>query len=89
MVCRSIASSAFSARHGLELSRATLCDWILGSAELLALLRAALQAHVLAAPVIFSDDTVIDLLVRGRGSAHTARMWAYVSAGAVCDGEGR
>ncbi len=76
------------ARHGLALSRSTLCDWILGSAERLALLRGPLKAHLLGAPVIFSDDTVLDLILGGRGTARTARMWAYVSAGATCDANG-
>jgi transposase len=72
-------------RHGVELSRATLCDWILGSTERLKLLWALLKEHVLAAPVIFSDDTTLDLIVGGRGQARTARMWAYVSAGHTQD----
>lgn len=73
------------ARHGLALSRSTLCDWTLGAAELLALLRGPLKAHLLGAPVIFSDDTTLDLILGGRGTARTARMWAYVSAGATPD----
>jgi len=76
------------ARHGLELSRSTLCDWILGSTDLLATLMPALKAHVLAAPVIFADDTTIDLIEGGRGRATTARMWAYVSAGARQNSDG-
>jgi len=75
-------------RHGLELSRATLCDWILGSTERLSLLRELLKAYVLAAPVIFSDDTTLDLIMGGRGAARTARMWAYVSAGQTQDAQG-
>lgn len=75
-------------RHGLELSRATLCDWILASAERLEWLRALLKDYVLGAPVIFSDDTMIDLILGGRGAAHTARLWAYVSAGATRDAAG-
>lgn len=76
-------------RHGLELSRATLCDWILGSTERLSLLLEAIKEYVLKAPVIFGDDTTIDLIEGGRGQARTARMWAYVSAGQTRDGEGR
>ncbi|MDB5923299.1 MAG: putative transposase [Betaproteobacteria bacterium] len=74
-------------RHGVELSRATLCDWIMGSTELLSLLRDLLKEHVLAAPVIFSDDTALDLILGGRGQARTARMWAYVSAGHTQDAQ--
>jgi transposase len=75
-------------RHGVEIPRTTLCDWVLGSTELLSALMAPLQAHVVAAPVIFADDTTLDLLERGRGQTRTARMWAYVSAGETQDSEG-
>lgn len=76
-------------RHGVGIPRATLCDWVLRSTELLSTLLAPLQAHILAAPVIFADDTTIDLLEPGRGQTRTARMWAYVSAGETQDSEGR
>ena len=75
-------------RYGVALSRATLCDWILGSTERLSLLCELLKRYVLAAPVIFSDDTTLDLIVGGRGQARTARMWAYVSAGHTQDTQG-
>ncbi len=76
------------ARHGVELSRATLCDWVLGAAQLLGALMPSLKAHVLGAPVIFADDTTLDLLEPGRGQTRTARMWSYVSAGQIKDREG-
>jgi transposase len=75
-------------RHGLELPRATLCDWILGSSELLAPVLEWLKRHVLAAPVIFADDTTLDLILGGRGAACTARLWAYVGAGHTRDNQG-
>lgn len=76
------------ARHGVPLSPATLCDWTLGSTELLGLLMADLKAHVLGAPVIFGDDTTLEVLEPGRGQTRTARLWSYVSAGEIRDGEG-
>lgn len=76
------------ARHGVELSRATLCHWILGSTEKLSLLMPALKEHILGAPVIFGDDTTIDLIEGGRGKTITGRMWAYLSAGAIQGEEG-
>ena len=75
-------------RHGLELSRATLCDWILASTERLSVLVEVLKDYVLKAPVIFGDDTPIGMLEAGRGQVRTARMWAYVSAGQTQDAEG-
>jgi transposase len=76
-------------RHGVELARATLCDWILASCELLAPLLEQLKGHVLGAPVIFADDTTLDLIQGGRGAVCTARLWAYVGAGSLRDAQGR
>jgi len=51
-------------RHGVELPRSTLCEWKLGSGELLAVLRAPLIAHTLSAPRLHSDDTTMPLISR-------------------------
>jgi transposase len=69
-------------RHGVELPRSTLCEYKLGAGELLAALRPALIAHVLAAPRVHADDTTFPLIEGGRGQAKTARMWGYLGAGA-------
>ena len=69
-------------RHGVELPRSTLCEWKLAAGELLAVLRAPLIAHTLAAPRLHSDDTTMPLLEGGRGRTRTARMWGYLGAGA-------
>ncbi len=69
-------------RHGVDLPRSTLCEWKLASGELLAVLRAPLIAHTLAAPRLHSDDTTMPLIVGGRGSTKTARLWGYLGAGA-------
>lgn len=69
-------------RHGVELARSTLCEWKLASGELLAVLRAPLIAHTLSAPRLHSDDTTMPLIVGGRGSTKTARLWGYLGAGA-------
>jgi len=71
------------ARHGVALSRKTLCDWVMRACELLGVLRAPLHKHLLGAPVVFGDDTTIKLIVAAvRGKTVTARLWAYISAGA-------
>jgi transposase len=80
------------ARHGASLSRQTLCDWALASAELLRPLMAPLHQHVLSCPVIFADDTKLALHPgRGshRGKTIAARLWAYVAGGARRDEHGR
>ena len=65
------------ARHRVALSKTTLCDWTLGSAELLDRLIAPLTAHVLGAAVVGADDTTLPLAESGRGKTRTARLWAY------------
>jgi transposase len=75
-------------RHGVELHRSTLCEYKLGAGELLAVLRAPLIAHVLAAPRVHSDDTTLPLLEKGRGSTKTARLWGYLGAGSRRAAEG-
>lgn len=84
------------ARHGVRRSRQTLCDWTLGSAELLARLMPALKRHVLASAVIFTDDTTLALKApRGkpgeppRGKTITARLWVYLAGGWLPDAEHR
>lgn len=75
-------------RHGVELHRSTLCDWVLGSTELLGVLYEALKAHMLAAPKIHADDTILPLQDKGRGRTVQARLWAYLGAGARLDEHG-
>ncbi len=72
-------------RHGVELARSTLCDWALGSTELLAVLYEALKRHVFNAPRLHADDTIVPLQQEGRGRTVQARLWAYLGAGAKLD----
>ena len=76
------------ARHGARIARQTLCDWALASTELLGRLMVPLREHVLAAPVIFSDDTTLQLAEPGRGKTVTARLWAYLAGGQRQDNDG-
>jgi transposase len=68
-------------RKGFPVSRSTLCDWKLGTGELLSVLMPPLKAHILRAPRVHSDDTTMPLQVNGRGSTRTARLWGYLGAG--------
>jgi transposase len=68
-------------RKGFPVARTTLCDWKLGTAELVNVLMPPLKAHILRAPRVHSDDTTMPLLVKGRGSTKTARLWGYLGAG--------
>jgi transposase len=66
------------ARDGVDIDRATLCDWVGRAAWWLAPLAEAIGRHVMAAPVIHTDDTPIGVLAPGRGRTRTGRIWTYV-----------
>jgi transposase len=66
------------AREGIEIERATLCDWVGHAAWWLAPLAARIGAHVLASPVIHADDTPVAVLAPGHGKTRTGRLWTYV-----------
>lgn len=66
------------ARDGVEIDRATLCDWVGRAAWWLAPVAEAIAAHVMAAPAIHTDDTPIGVLSPGRGKTKTGRFWTYV-----------
>ena len=71
-------------RHDARISRQTLCDWALGSAELLMPLMPVLRRYVLGSAVIFTDDTTIALKKpagQGDGRTTTARLWVYLAGG--------
>jgi transposase len=66
------------ARHGAELSRATLCGWMRQSAELLLRLYELLRRRVLASRVIHTDDTPVEVLDASLPHTRTGRFWVYV-----------
>ena len=66
------------ARDGVDIDRATLCDWVGRAAWWLAPVADAIARHVMAASVIHTDDTPIGVLAPGRGRTRTGRIWTYV-----------
>ncbi|MET2829193.1 IS66 family transposase [Mesorhizobium shangrilense] len=69
--------SQIFARHGVELNRSTLANWVGGAAWWLEPLRARLAEQVLASSKLFADDTPIPVLDPGRGRTRTGRLWVY------------
>jgi transposase len=65
-------------RHGLELKRSTLCDWVAAVATKLIPLYDLMTKCVLLSDVLQSDDTTIPVLDAESGKTHTSRMWAYL-----------
>ena len=64
-------------RHGIELPRSTLCDWVMGCADLLAPLYDHLVVQVLQGDILHSDDTIIPL--QDKGATVKARAWSYLN----------
>jgi transposase len=67
------------ARHGLELPKSTMCDWIRDVADLLAPIVAELRRDVLGSHVIHSDDTPVTVLDRAAcGGSRKGYLWVYI-----------
>ncbi|WP_206108265.1 IS66 family transposase [Paludisphaera soli] len=66
------------ARHGVELSRKTMCGWMAQAAWLLEPIWRVMRAEVLKSRVIQTDDTTVPVLDRRLDRARTARLWVYL-----------
>ena len=70
--------SEIYARHGVELERSTLADWVGGMSELLDPLVETLRRYVMAAGKVHADHTPVPVLAPGNGKTKTGRLWTYV-----------
>jgi len=66
------------ARHGVELSRSTLCDWVGAAAALAAPVVEVMKRDVLASKVVHTDDTPVPVLDASRDRTRTGRLWVYL-----------
>lgn len=66
------------ARHGARLPVSTLDGWVLRAAELVRPIVDAMIRDVLAGGIVQTDDTVVRLLIKGRGRTAQARLWGYL-----------
>jgi transposase len=66
------------ARHGLQLSRSTLCDWMAAAADLLTPLYTLLRTQVLESRTIHTDDTKIPVQEPGQERTKSGRLWVYI-----------
>jgi transposase len=65
------------ARHGVTLSRTTLCGWVAAVADALAPIGAQLRREITAADYLQTDDTPVTVLDDGIGS-FKGRLWTYL-----------
>lgn len=66
------------ARHGVALSRKTLCGWMLHSGDKLLRLVELMKHEVLTSKVIHTDDTPVRVQGDGTKGPFTGRFWVYV-----------
>lgn len=67
---------AILARHGVQLSRALLCQWVMMSAEALEPVVKAMRAAILKSRVLATDDTPVD--VHTEQGNHQGRLWVSI-----------
>ena len=65
-------------RHGAYLSRSTLCDWVRNAADLLRPLAELQRTRVLQSQMIWTDDTYVLTLGKGKHGSTRARFWVYI-----------
>ena len=66
------------ARHGVELSRSTMCGWLKQTARLLLPLHDLMRRLVLRSQVIHTDDTKVPVLDADLPHVRNCRFWVYV-----------
>jgi len=65
-------------RHGVTLSRSTLCDWMKAVGVALDPLVALMRERILQSALIQTDDTPVDVLERGsKRNVRIGRLWVY------------
>ena len=64
-------------RHGVDLSRSTLCGWLAECAVLLQRLYDLMVARVLRSRVLHTDDTTVPVLDPALPHTRTGRFWLY------------
>lgn len=66
-------------RHGVEISRSTMCDWVGHAADLLEPVVAEMKRQILLSPKIHTDDTPVKVQEeRGGGPCRKGYLWTYV-----------
>jgi transposase len=66
------------ARHGVVLSRSTLCGWMAQAADLLAPLYDLMVKRVLGSKIIHTDDTPVPVWDPTLPQTRTGRFWVYI-----------
>lgn len=65
-------------RHGVDLGRSTMCDWMFDSANLLAPIVERMRAEIMRSKVVFTDDTTIPYQDTDSTKTKTGRLWTHI-----------
>ena len=65
-------------RHGVELARSTMCDWMAACAGLLEPIVGAMIRRILASKVIGTDDAPVTVQDHAGQGSKAGRPWAYL-----------
>jgi transposase len=65
-------------RHGIELARSTMCDWMAVAADLLAPIVASMRGLILASKVVRNDDTPVPVQDHDGKGIKKGRLWVSV-----------
>ena len=68
-------------REGVTIPRGTQSSWVVQTYEAIRPLEDELKAAVLERDILFTDDSIIPLQVKGNGRVKKARLWVYVRGG--------
>jgi transposase len=68
-------------REGVAIPRSTQTSWLMQTYEAIQPLGDELKKTVLETDILFTDDSVIPLQVKGNGRVKKARLWVYVRGG--------
>jgi transposase len=67
---------------GIDISRATMCGWVMTVGELLAPVVGAMRRELLAGTYIQADETTVDVQMHDRrGKNHQGYLWQYGTPG--------
>jgi len=67
---------------GINISRATMCGWVMTVGEMLAPVVGAMRRQLLAGSYIQADETTVDVQMHDRsGKNHQAYLWQYSTPG--------
>lgn len=69
---------------GIEISRATMCGWVMTIGEMLMPVAGVMRSQLLAGSYIQADETPVDVQTHdGSGTNHQAYLWQYGTPGGM------